>query len=137
MRSHSRKKFGTMAMHLVTRRAVKQSDFYVSKMTDELTNLNWLCSITTADSEIFGKKLNKLLMPPSTTQIRSISHKKSSSSSFRLVNGYCKSNNGTSKQNQPSFFSRPPCSYSCLIAMALKASTTGCLPVHEIYRFVE
>lgn len=32
---------------------------------------------------------------------------------------------------------RPACSYSCLIAMALKACPAGSLPVHEIYRFIE
>lgn len=32
---------------------------------------------------------------------------------------------------------RPSCSYSCLIAMALKACTSKCLPVSEIYRFIE
>jgi forkhead box protein N len=107
-------------------------------MTDELTNLNWLYTITTADSyEDIEQPIGKVL--PSYTQMKSTSQKKySSSPSFRLVNNYCKPA-GVSKmlQHQASLFARPPCSYSCLIAMSLKASPTGCLPVHEIYRFVE
>ena len=32
---------------------------------------------------------------------------------------------------------KPPCSYTCLIAMALKSSAAGCLPVNEIYKYIE
>lgn len=32
---------------------------------------------------------------------------------------------------------KPNCSYTCLIVMALKASGNGCLPVNEIYKFIE
>ena len=34
---------------------------------------------------------------------------------------------------------KPNCSYTCLIGMALRASpgTDGCLPVNEIYKYVE
>ena len=32
---------------------------------------------------------------------------------------------------------KPKCSYTCLIGMALKASDKGCLPVNEIYRYLE
>lgn len=34
---------------------------------------------------------------------------------------------------------KPNCSYTCLIGMALKASpgTDGCLPVNEIYKYIE
>ncbi len=33
-------------------------------------------------------------------------------------------------------FNKPNCSYTCLIGMALKAST-GCLPVNAIYQYIE
>ena len=45
--------------------------------------------------------------------------------------------NPSSSNDQHSLYSWPPCSYSCLIAMALKASSTGYLLVHEIFQFVE
>lgn len=34
---------------------------------------------------------------------------------------------------------KPNCSYTCLIGMALRASsgTDGCLPVNEVYRYIE
>lgn len=44
---------------------------------------------------------------------------------------------GTANYRSPGGHLRPPCSYSCLIAMALTASPTGCLPVNEIYHFIE
>ncbi|XP_003386176.1 PREDICTED: forkhead box protein N2-like [Amphimedon queenslandica] len=114
-------------------------------MTDELTNLNWLCSISTPKScggsvlspmrsrrpseDTTGEKRMKILMPSGPLQIKSFPH--------RRPHLGCYAEEGKQLGNITSYFSRPPCSYSCLIAMALKASSSGCLPVHEIYRFVE
>lgn len=45
----------------------------------------------------------------------------------------------TSLCNNNSEYPKPNCSYTCLIGMALKASpgTDGCLPVNEIYKYIE
>lgn len=115
-------------------------------MTDELTNLNWLCSITTAKScSPLANGLNttqtqqrdkprlKVLLPSGITTPQATTSQRKS---------YHESTTNGSRQypvviTSKGYYSRPSCSYSCLIAMALKASSTGCLPVHEIYRFVE
>lgn len=43
------------------------------------------------------------------------------------------------RHERDSEYQKPNCSYTCLIGMALKASpgTDGCLPVNEIYKYVE
>ncbi|XP_018605403.1 forkhead box protein N4-like [Scleropages formosus] len=43
----------------------------------------------------------------------------------------------SSRDPQPTSFPKPIYSYSCLIAMALKNSKTGSLPVSEIYNFMK
>lgn len=42
-----------------------------------------------------------------------------------------------SKASSKSDRRKPQCSYTCLIALALKSSPTGCLPVNEIYKYIE
>ena len=141
-------------------------------MCEELTNLNWLSSMTTLQkgtppnllrrhfvsctplgyrplrptgpvlqaspnnfihSELYSSKTNghKNVERDLHQQTHVL---KVHDSDFPSTNNYI-SRKSKSKQNGE--HSRPSCSYSCLIAMALKACSTGCLPVHEIYRFIE
>ena len=127
-------------------------------MSEELSNLDWLSTIRTSSSlenstVIFddstklckGGRSKKLSNYQQPTQTCISSSKDTTSTTTKIKNTHhplsvseVKSRiNLSSSNHQHSLYSRPPCSYSCLIAMALKASSTGYLPVHEIYQFVE
>lgn len=47
--------------------------------------------------------------------------------------------NNSTDQGDGNDYKKPTCSYTCLIGMALRASpgTDGCLPVNEIYKYIE
>ena len=111
-------------------------------MSEELTNLNWL-SLTPIEID---KCQSKSPDEPSTAD------KQSPSCSVvfeRLQEASIKSDTRNDlhrvraeqkrlhRKVQVSSLQRPRCSYSCLIAMALKASESGCLPVHLIYKYIE
>lgn len=111
-------------------------------MTDELTNLNWLCSITTINGQHCQQRNLKVTVPTkqqtlkprnATTILSTKANLQQTTSNTRNAGEH----NHVSTNQQTISYTRPPCSYSCLIAMALKACSTGCLPVHEIYRFIE
>ena len=127
-------------------------------MSEELTNLDWLSTIRTSSSlknptVIVDdstklckggrpKKLSHCQQQPTQTCISSskdtttITGIKDAHHPLSVSEARSRANPSSSNERD-SLYSRPPCSYSCLIAMALKASSTGYLPVHEIYRFVE
>lgn len=115
-------------------------------MSDDLTSLTWLSSINTARcreiqttraarGKVFADEQIKTL----SAGADGTSGRRNLSESLLVIDLEC------SNKPPPTFRSmkehnrrhRPPCSYSCLIAMALTASQTGCLPVHDIYRFIE
>ena len=111
-----------------------------AKMTCDLTSLNWLSSLDVADRTVAGT-VPQLTSTPARGYATSISNSGGTSlkwnqhaaAEIQLDSRNSEMLNGAVIQPVP----RPACSYSCLIAMALKASSAGSLPVNEIYRFIE
>ena len=111
-------------------------------MTEELTNLHWLSDRPATRFTVPGQtdlcsepnslliQMNGTPLPPCFAQSEEQSEEYSSQAASH-TSSFAK---GIA---DPVSSARPNCSYSCLIAMALKASRTGALLVSEIYRFIE
>lgn len=123
-----------------------------ARMSDDLTSLNWLSKLSAADHTITDDSssshtrrvyVNTIPDPASASLHGQAFQTKQSATRQRGSNHAARSRapyHPVDRDIQPVVerkYPRPACSYSCLIAMALKACLTGCLPVSEIYRFIE
>ena len=116
-------------------------------MSDDLTNLTWLTSINTNTSKVSSPSnpiQEKVLVSTPQMQVKVVvSASKDASNSLAAVSDSpCIGKNSQKLKKVANYksmknYRRPSCSYASLIAMALKASPTGCLPVNEIYQFIE
>ena len=127
-------------------------------MSEELTNLNWLsfapieldssqvitvnCITTVKTNKSLGKRKDITRSSALCNEQVTIHNKryhcmnaKESTELHKAQQVDRKRMNG--RKIHRSLHKRPQCSYSCLITMALKASDTGCLPVHLIYKYIE
>lgn len=114
-------------------------------MSEDLTNLTWLTSINTNTGKtlpLSAPVQEKVLVSTPQMQVKVVV---SGTATTPLTGDH---STGSSKLNSQKLkraqnfksmknYRRPSCSYASLIAMALKASPMGCLPVNEIYRFIE
>lgn len=107
----------------------------------DLTNLNWVagtpvpinCSVSPTKEHTPRNRLPTAL-PPSLDSPNVPHAKEGMSHGGR---GRPLGRGRGTKQLVQGQYKKPGCSYTCLIAMALKASETGSLPVSEIYRYIE
>ena len=102
-------------------------------ITSDLPNLNWLSSLGTANRSPTHADASQQLSS-TTGQVHATIVSKSSSTGVQGTNWSQAAVDGSTTTSK---LPRPACSYSCLIAMALKACPAGSLPVNEIYRFIE
>lgn len=113
-------------------------------MAEELTNLRWLSDnpatrFSAPGHAYLESESNSVLMQMIGTPLRRtpcfpITGQQSDEYPLQR---FCHSSSYANWIADPLACARPSCSYTCLIAMALKASKTGALIVSEIYRFIE
>lgn len=123
---------------------------------DDLTNLNWVAGspalLRSLSPPREGRGAGRSRQPsaffgsPKRTVIATTPErtKKVASTSVTSISNQTPPNNITPRRIETPKSSntserRPKCSYTCLIGMAMKANpeSNGCLPVHEIYRYIE
>lgn len=137
-------------------------DFYkemsLSRIQDDLTNLNWVAGTPVPiNSSVSPPNQSSKPRPHTRTlptaavdeNAKTSTSSPSSRSTARKPAGSTRSTPrcrsiGRSRRGREDATAgtegqhkKPNCSYTCLIVMALKASGNGCLPVNEIYKFIE
>ena len=105
----------------------------------DLTNLNWVagtpvpinCSVSPKDTKA-TRGTAAISQPVCSSGVRTMT----STASIRPIAPRSTLCQGHQSQSQL-LYKKPSCSYTCLIAMALKTSSTRSLPVNEIYKYIE
>ena len=129
---------------------------------DDLTNLNWVSGIEVPlpanfSGSILDKKSPRNRNRGSRSPFRELTASRSAKGVETVLTSPRINESASISRNHKNYpttplqrpttivdesngrYKRPDCSYACLVGMALKASpgTGGCLPVHEIYQYIE
>ena len=103
---------------LFTGREMSSNTKWSFTMTDELTNLNWLCSITTINGQHCQQRNLKVILPTKQQTLKPRNTTTILSTKSNLQQKTSNTQNPgehihVSTNQQSIFYTRPPCSYSC------------------------